>query len=126
MHNQPMNIALAIAAALSATTWAIHTFVGGPRVAGPLLEASLSPVVQLTHYYCWHLVTMMLGMMALGFGYAAFAAAGLDVAVFVTALSLGAMVWSMALTLWKRRKVAELPQWILFAAINVFAIAGLW
>jgi hypothetical protein len=125
MNSEPMNIALAIASALSAATWAIHTFVGGPQLVRPLLQASLQPVVQLTHYYCWHLVTMMLGMMALGFGYAAFVASGLDVAVFVTALSLGAMLWSMALTVWKQRKLAELPQWTLFAAINAFAIAGL-
>jgi hypothetical protein len=120
-----INVPLAIATALSAATWAIHTFVGGPRLTPPLLQAPLQPVVQLTHYYCWHLVTMMLGMMALGFGYATFVASGLDVAVFVTALSLGAMAWSMALTVWKQRRVVELPQWILFASINVFAIAGL-
>ena len=39
-----MNHALAVAAALSLGTWALHSFVGGREIAGPLLRSELRPV----------------------------------------------------------------------------------
>ena len=121
-----MNTAFAVAAGLSAMTWAIHTFVGGPRVARPLLEAEMDRVAMLTNYYCWHLVTITLATMALGFGYAAQVPDGRDVGVLMTALAIAYGLWSMALVAWKHRRPFQLPQWSLFVAISAAALAGLF
>ena len=59
-----MNAGFAVASALSLLTWGIHTFVGGPEVARPLLRSELRPVPKLTQYYCWHAVTLALFLMA--------------------------------------------------------------
>lgn len=120
-----MNEGLGIAALFTGVTWLIHTFIGGPAIAGPLLASSLEPVPKLTNYYCWHLVTLTLAAMAIAYGYAAFQPLARDLAVFVTLLALSFMIFGMVLTLWKRRRILELPQWMLFALIVGAATAGL-
>lgn len=51
-----------LSAALAAfVTAAIHTFIGGPEIARPLLESGDVPTVpKYTHYACWHIVTLTL------------------------------------------------------------------
>lgn len=120
-----MNIALALAALLALLTWGIHTFVGGPYIVKPLLKSAMHPVPKYTNYYCWHLVTLVLFAMSVGFGYAAMVPSGLDVAVLLTVLSASFALWSLALVVLSRRKFFELPQWSLFVAITAAALVGL-
>jgi len=120
-----MNIGLAVAAVLAFATWAIHTFLGGPAVARPLLESEMEAVAKYTNYYCWHCVTLVLLMMAGGYGYAAFVPAGWDVAVLVTLLAVAFAVWSVVLIFWSKRTALELPQWTLFVVIAAAAGWGL-
>jgi len=120
-----MNIALAIAALFSLLTWGIHTFVGGPSTVKPLLASKMDPVAKYTNYYCWHMVTLVLLAMAGGFGYAAVAPGGRDVAVLFTLLSASFAVWSLALVVRSKRRAIELPQWMLFIAITVPAVVGI-
>lgn len=120
-----MNGFLAAASALSALTWAVHTFVGGPEIATPLLNAEMPAVPKFTAYYCWHLVTLTLAAMAVGFGYAAFDPGGWDVAVLATGLAASFAGWSLALVRWSGRHPLELPQWVLFLGIFAAALPGL-
>lgn len=47
------------AAIVSAITFAVHTFIGGPRVAVPLLENSNLPKAsKWLNYFCWHMVSI--------------------------------------------------------------------
>jgi len=119
-----MNHALAVAAALSLGTWALHTFVGGREIAGPLLRSGLHPVPKYTNYYCWHLVTIVLFAMAAAFAYGAVVPAGRDVAAFALMLSSAFAAWSLALVRWTRQPPLRLPQWLLFLAISVVAAVG--
>jgi len=119
-----MNHALALAAALSLGTWALHAFVGGREVAGPLLRSALRPVPKYTSYYCWHLVTIVLFAMAAAFAYGAVVPGGRDVAALALILSSAFAVWSLALVRWKRQPPLHLPQWLLFIAISVVASIG--
>lgn len=119
-----MNLGFLAAALLSAGTWGLHTFVGGPAVAGPLVASDLPAVAKWTNYYCWHLVTLTLAGLAAAFAYAAWVPSGLDVAIFATLLSLGFMLWSVALVAWRYRYPWRLPQWTLFAAISSAALCG--
>jgi hypothetical protein len=61
------------AAATAFFTWMMHTFVGGVSVARPLLaDQGLPKAAKWLAYYCWHLVTLLIGALA-----AALAAAAL-------------------------------------------------
>ncbi|MFN3201410.1 MAG: hypothetical protein ACE366_23615 [Bradymonadia bacterium] len=120
-----MNTFLLIAAIFSGITWALHTFLGGRELVPPLLSAEVHPVPKFTHYYCWHLVTLTLAIMALGYLYAAFFPGGSDVAIMLTILSATFALWSVYLVQWKQQRWFQMPQWVLFLSITGVAIPGL-
>ena len=113
-------------AAVAAGIAAIHFVAGGREVARPLLrQVSLSPVVTLTHYYCWHLVTITLVGMAGAFGYASLAADGRVLAVFATVAAGLFAVWGLVLVIWKAQRHRDMPQWILFAVLTASGAGAL-
>ena len=120
-----LNAPLAVAAGLSAFTACIHAFLGGRDVARPLLQADMARVPKFTNYYCWHIVTIVLVAMALGFAHAAVAPAAMIGAVTWTLIAAAFAVWSIALFLWKRMHPFALPQWALFAPIAALGVWGL-
>ena len=120
-----MNSYFALAAVLSAGVCVAHVIAGGRFYVRPLLAApDLHPVPKYVHYYCWHLVTMMLAAMAIGFGLAAVDPGARDLAVLMTVLASGFSVWSLGLVLWKRQKPLQMPQWALFTPVAIFGILG--
>jgi len=105
-------------AAVAALIAVIHFFAGGREAVRPLLlQNTLPPVVTLTHYYCWHLVTIMLVGLAGAFGYASLAPDGLVLAVFATVAAGLFAVWGFALVLWQAQRHRDMPQWMLFALL---------
>jgi hypothetical protein len=119
-----MNTGFAIAASLALLTWGIHTFVGTPQIARPLLDSDMEPVPKYTNFYGWHLVTIVLFAMAGGFGYAATTPQGGDVGVLMTLLSGAFGLWSILLIAWKHRHPMQLPQWTLFVAVTAAGLVG--
>jgi hypothetical protein len=120
-----MNSFLLAASAASFITFAIHTWLGGPAAARPLLKSGMHDVPKYTNYYCWHLVTLTLLAMSAGFLWAATSAHGLDVGWLVYGLSASFMLWNLVLIVWKKQSFFEMPQWILFLAITALATFGL-
>jgi len=105
-------------AAVAALIAAIHFFVGGREVARPLLQQDTLPqVVTLTHYFCWHLVTITLVGLAGAFVYASLAPDGRILAVFATVAAGLFAVWGLALVLWQAQRHRDMPQWMLFAVL---------
>ena len=105
---------------------AIHCVAGGRAIARPLLQQdTLPPVVTLTHYYCWHLVTITLLGLAGAFGYASLAADGWVLAVFATVVAGLFAVWGLALVLWQAQRHRNMPQWLLFAVLAVSGAGAL-
>lgn len=118
-----MNIFL-LPATIAATIAALHLFAGGRAIARPLLrQEALPPVVTLTHYYCWHLVTITLAGLSAAYAYAAFAPDGYVLAVLATLFAGLFCLWGLALVLWKRQRHLQMPQWILFAVLTA---SGVW
>lgn len=113
------------AAALSIATAAIHVFIGGPEIAKPLLQAEIPTAPKFTNYYCWHLVSITLVAMAIGFLIPALNASQTMSALTWTIISGAFAGWSLALIALKRRPVGELPQWALFTPIFVLGAIGL-
>jgi len=113
-------------AAVAALIAALHFFVGGRELARPLLrQNALPPVVTLTHYYCWHLVTITLLGLAAAFGYASLAPDGRVLAVFATVAAGLFAVWGLALVLWQAQRHRDMPQWMLFAVLAACGAAAL-
>lgn len=121
-----MNVFFIIAAALSALTWAIHVFAGGRFIARPLLDSNLADVPKFTHYYCWHIVSIVLAFMPVGFCIGAAGTGGRELVLMTTALAAAFAVWSLVLVVWKRQSPLRLPQWALFLPIAIFGSLGLW
>jgi len=115
-----------IPAAVAALIAAVHFFAGGREVARPLLrQNTLPPVVTLTHYYCWHLVTITLVGLAGAFGYASLAPDGRVLAVFATVAAGLFALWGLALLLWQAQRHRDMPQWMLFAVLAVSGAGAL-
>ncbi len=116
-----------LAAGLTLITALIHLFAGGDDVAKPLLGSSeLGTVPRLTAYYCWHVTTLVLLAMVGGFAFVGFHPAETSLAVALTGLALAFAVLSLVILCAHRLGLLALPQWILFAAISVPALIGLF
>lgn len=120
-----MNLWLAAAAAVAFATFLIHAVLGGREIAVPLLKArDLGRIPQLTAYYCWHMVTILLLGMSVSLARAA-RHVNVPLVVLMTALAFAFTVLSLVLVVAYRVRPWYLPQWSLFAAIALLAGLGL-
>ncbi len=120
-------LALFAAAALS-TLWAlVHLFIGGPEVAGPLRKArDLPEVARDTAYFCWHLVSVTLVLMAGLFLAAALGTRGAEgLAMAGTALAAGFAALGLALPHLIGTDYRRLPQGWLFVPVIALGLWGL-
>jgi len=121
-----MNGYLVAASAASFSTFAIHTWIGGPITVPPLLNSKdMHDVPKYTNYYCWHLVTVTLFVMGLAFAWGASHAGGADVAWFAFLLATSFLLWNLVLIVWKQQNFMQMLQWLLFAIISGLALFGL-
>jgi hypothetical protein len=92
-----LNLGFAAAAAATLVTFMVHTFIGGPVVARPLLAApGLSRASRWLNYYTWHMATAVLLIMTAGFAWAAVRSDAADVAALLmvmAAVSSPLCVW---------------------------------
>ena len=114
-----MSVPLVVAAVVALGTFFIHTFAGGREVAGPLLaSADLRRVPKLTMYFCWHIVTLVLLLLAAALGYSAlFEPHNRALLILCLLLAAGCALWNVALIIATRSRAWHLPQWTLFTAI---------
>lgn len=105
----------------------IHTFAGGPQLLPPLLKNQEIPEpIRLVHYYCWHIVTMMLFGIAAAYAYAAIEPTGRILAVVATGFCFLCFLWGIFLVVWKKQKTMEMPQWPLFIIQTAIGSYALW
>ncbi|MBH5397551.1 hypothetical protein HZZ13_07055 [Bradyrhizobium sp. CNPSo 4010] len=120
-----MNAWFAAAAILSAGICGLHVVMGGREAARPLLAASgLDHVAKFTNYYCWHLVTIVIGALGAAFAYSSWQASAVDIAQFATAIALLFALWSVAMIVRFRLSPIQFPQWALFILIALLGLAG--
>ncbi|GAB2186783.1 hypothetical protein [Roseibium sp. LAB1] len=120
-----MNGLLLAAAGLSAAVCLIHTFAGGRTIAVPLLNAAdLHPVPKYVAYYCWHIVTIVLAMIAVMFALAGTRAESLDLGWVATALTASFCLLGLAVPPLKKQKYSQMPQGWLFLPIVVLGVLG--
>jgi hypothetical protein len=120
---QPLFWAAALACSI---TFAVHTFIGGARVARPLLaDRSLPRASKWLSYYCWHIVTVLLAAMALGYAYAAWSGNGRDLVAAQTALSAALSILSAGVAFKADINPLRFPSTTLFAVTACLGAAGL-
>lgn len=121
-----MNVFLLTAAGLSAAVCLVHTFAGGRTIAGPLLNSTdLHPVPKYVTYYCWHIVTIVLAMIAVMYAVAAFRSGSVDLAMVATALTGSFCLMGLAIPPLKKQKYKNMPQGWLFLPIVLLSVLGL-
>lgn len=120
-----MNIWYLAAAILAGGTCLVHIVLGGRVAARPLLrDERLSSVARYTNYFCWHLVTLTLAAMAVGYAWAAYRPGGTDVAMLMTLLAAGFVAWNVAMIRLFGLRTVEHPQFVFFAPMIALGAAG--
>ena len=116
---------------LASGAWAIlitfaHVFSGGPTVARPLLAANDIPETpKYTNYYCWHIVSFNIALMAALFLIAGWVETQSSMAIIATIQAAFAFCWGIALVPWKNQSYKEMPQGWLFLPNVILGIWGL-
>jgi len=114
----------AVPAMLAISIAAIHIVAGGRDTARPLLQQQIiSSTVTLTLYYCWHMATISLVLLAGCYAYAAVSPDGRILAALATLVSAAFCVWGLVLVVWKRQRHRDMPQWMLFLGLTG---SGVW
>lgn len=118
---------LCLGAVVSFITFYVHTFVGGPIVAKPLLENQTLPKAsKWLNYYCWHNTTILLLFIGSAFVYSIFHSDALDLIIFVSLLSAALSALSAAVALKASINPFRFPSTSLFATIAAMGLSACW
>ncbi|WP_375207110.1 hypothetical protein [Hyphococcus sp.] len=113
------------ASVASLITMLLHIFLGGKDAARPLLQSKgIVQSAKYTNYYCWHLVTIYIGIMAFSFLAAAVRneyALGLTMTF---AAVLNALL-NLAILISKKQSFLQMPQWFIFLVIGFLGALGI-
>ena len=121
-----MNLWFLSAAILSFGICALHVTLGGREAARPLLATTeLDRVAKFTNYYCWHLVTIAIALMAAAFAFAARPGANVDAAIFASATAAVFALWSVIMIVRHKLSPLQFGQWALFLPVGLLGAVGL-
>lgn len=114
------------AAIMSIITFAVHTFIGGPVVAKPLLaNTDLPKASKWLNYYCWHVTTIFNFSMGGAYAYVALNPERLELVVFLTIVTAALSLLSTVVALQGKINPLRFPSTSLFAAVSLLGLAGL-
>jgi hypothetical protein len=117
------NILLWIAVVLSLITFYVHTFIGGPRVAAPLLmNKDLPKASKWLNYYCWHIATLYLFIMGGGYAYVALHPDRPELVVFLTVLNSSFAILSVMVALKGKISPFRFPSTTLFTLLSLVGL----
>lgn len=111
---------------MSIVTFAVHTFVGGPVVAKPLLDnANLPKASKWLNYYTWHVTTIFTLFMGGAYAYVALNPDRPELVIFLTAVTAALSILSAAVALKGNINPLRFPSTSLFASVSLLGLAGL-
>ena len=111
---------------MSIVTFAVHTFIGGPRVAGPLLANTRLPKAsKWLNYYCWHITTIYTLFMGAAYAFVALHPERPELVVFLTVLNIALSLLSVAVALKAGINPFRFPSTSLFATVAMLGLIGL-
>ncbi len=119
-------IILWIAAVMSLVTFLVHTFIGGPKVAGPLLKNTSLPIAsKWLNYYCWHITTIYTLFMGGAYAYVALNPGKPELVVFVSILNAALSILSVIVAKKGNINPFHFPSTSLFASVSILGIISL-
>ncbi len=111
-------VLLYLGALMSVITFAVHTFIGGPVVAKPLLaNKNLPTASKWLNYYCWHNTTLLLLFFASGFVYVIFSPHQIILVYFIALLASALSILSAIVAIKGKINPFRFPSTSLFASI---------
>ena len=114
------------ATVMSVITFAVHTFIGGPVVAKPLLANSdLPKASKWLNYYTWHVTTIFTFFMGSAYAYVALHPDRPELVVFLTVVTAAFSLLSAAVALKGNINPFRFPSTSLFATVSLLGLAGL-
>jgi len=114
------------AVVMSVITFYVHTFIGSPVVAKPLLANTDLPVAsKWLNYYCWHVTTIFTLLMGAGYAYVALNPDRPELAVFLTINTTAFSILSAAVAVKGNINPFRFPSTSLFASVALLGLAGL-
>ncbi len=114
------------AVVMSLITFAIHTFVGGPRVAKPLIENKDLPIAsKWLNYYTWHITTIFTLLMGGAYAYVALNPEKPELVVFLTILTGSFSLLSAVVAIKGHINPFRFPSTSLFASVCLLGLASL-
>jgi len=116
---------LAAAALAALATCVTHIFLGGRIAAGPLLRSEMNSLAKHTNYYCWHLVSAALALMAGALAWGALAPEARPAAIVGAALAAAFMAVNIAQNIAQQLSFKSHPQGAFFMVISALAATGL-
>ncbi len=121
-----MTIWLTAAAGVAIVTFAVHTFVGGRFAARPLLASDALPKATVwLNYMCWHMVTVLLAIMAATLSFGVAGLIGDDALVLIAIVAGSSSLVSIAVTLKAGIAPWRFPASYLLAAVAVLTALGI-
>ncbi|MBO6512863.1 MAG: hypothetical protein JJ974_02710 [Phycisphaerales bacterium] len=113
-----------ILAAYTAIIALIHTFAGGRAIAKPLIsDQRIEPAVVWTMYACWHIVTLLLFMIAIAHLVLALSSnAYPGLAWMLTALHTSFVLVFVAIGIRCKGLISITPQWTLFLPSTIASL----
>lgn len=114
------------AAIMSFITFIVHTFIGGPKVAAPLLADTGLPIAsKWLNYYCWHITTIVTFVMGFAYAYVALHTEKIELVVFLSILNVSFAILSVAVALKGHINPFRFPSTSLFASVAILGILSL-
>jgi len=114
------------ATVMSMITFAVHTFIGGPVVAGPLLKnTNLPKASKWLNYYTWHVTTILTFTMGGAYAYVALNPDHPELVVFLTVLTAALSLLSAAVALKGNINPFRFPSTSLFATVSLLGLVGI-
>ncbi len=114
------------AAVMSVFTFVVHTFIGGPRVAVPLLaNTDLPKASKWLNYYCWHVTTLFTFAMGGAYAYVALHPDRPELVVFLTGVNASLSLLSAAVAIKGKINPFRFPSTSLFAIVAILGLVGL-
>ncbi len=120
-------IILWVAVTMSLVTFLIHTFIGGPKVARPLLNNTSLPIAsKWLNYYCWHVTTIYTLLMGGGYAFVALNPGKPELVVFLSILNTALALLSAAVAIKGNINPFRFPSTSLFASVAILGLLSLF